>query len=147
MKDLNEYSNSPVFEGLKTTNVCCYQSEFELRLMQQFEATAKVMSYHQPVILALVKNTGIRRYINISFWVEYQNKEVDLVYIEKPAFVVGDQAHIFILGENKELPVSFGFVVVNERSGNFRRIRNEKLKLNDDVPNRVFCLFSFRWIN
>lgn len=145
MDDL-ENSNELIFKGVKTAFACRYKTSFEFRLMNRFELAAKVKRFYQPHIMALVRNFGIEQYIKIDFWIEYHNGKVDLLYIEKKSFTVGEKAEVFILKRLQDLP-KFGVVVINQETGDFRRIRSERIKCSSDLTILEICFVNFTYIN
>lgn len=148
MNDLKNYFNAPLFESIKTTYACRYQNEFELRLMQKINAEPKIKNFHQPLLMALVKNSDNEQIINIDFWIEYFTGKIDLLFVEKD-FVISDTAKIYILSNNIELSRSgrFGFAVVNSTNFHFRRIPVTNLKISRTPSIEDFYFVSFDWLN
>lgn len=148
MQNNENYFNAPVFESVKSLYACRYQSELELELMKKFDVEPKIKSFHQPLLISLVRNPGEEKFINIDFWIEYFSGKIDLLFIEKD-FVIDDKAQIYILSNSKKLfnPESFSFAVLNQQKSQFRRIISANLKLRRTAGIEDFCFVNFAWIN
>ena len=146
---INEkYFDAPVFESLKSTYVCRYQSRLEFELMKRFEAESKIKSFHQPLLVAFVKESDEEKFIYVDFWIEYANGKIDLLFIER-GIVISDQAKIYVLSNTKELlkPGNFSFATINRKLSRFRRIAAPNLVVVGTAGLDDFYFVNFKWVN
>jgi hypothetical protein len=146
---INEaYFNAPVFESSKALYACRYRSRLEFELMKRLEAEPKIKSFHQPLLVAFVKELEEEKFIYIDFWIEYITGKIDLLFIER-SVVISDQAKIYVLSNTKELlkPGNFSFATINQKLSRFRRIASANLTVIGTAGHDDFCFVNFSWIN
>lgn len=146
---INEkYFDAPVFESLKSTYACRYRSRLEFELMKRFEAEPKIKSFHQPLLVAFVKDSEEEKFIYVDFWIEYITGKIDLLFIER-GVVISDQSKIYVLSNTTELlrPGNFSFATINRKLSQFRRIASTNLKVIATAGIDDFYFVNFSWIN
>ena len=148
MENIEDYFNAPIFESAKALYACRYQSKLEFDLMKRFEEEPKVRSFHQPLLMALVRNFDEEKFINVDFWIEYLSGKIDLLFIETN-FVISDQAKIILLSNSQKLLNSrkVGFAVLNQQKPHYRRIAPANLELSKTASINDFYFVNFSWIN
>lgn len=148
MKNNETYFNAPVFESIKSLYACRYQNKLEFELMKQLDMEPKILTYYQPLLTALVRNSKEEKFIHIDFWIEYMSGKIDLLYIEKD-YVISDKAKIIVLSNTQELLKAsrVGFVVLNHQASQFRRIAPDNLNISGIASIKDFCFVNFSWVN
>ena len=148
MTNIKKLLDAPVFEGSKTTYACRYRNKLEFGLMKRFEAEPNIKSFYQPLLVALIKNPDEDRLVYIDFWIEYLNGKIDLLFIER-AFVISDEADIYVLSNSRELLRSgnFSFATINQELSKYRRITGKSLKAINTAGLDDYHFVNFSWIN
>lgn len=148
MENIENYFDAPIFESKKSLYVCRYQNKLELELMKKLEEAPKVRSFHQPLLMALIRNLDEEKFINIDFWVEFHSGKIELLFIEKD-FVIAGEAKITVLSNTENLLKArkVEFAVLNPRKSQYRRIVASNLNLYKTANAEDFCFVNFGWIN
>jgi hypothetical protein len=148
MHNIENYFNAPIFESKKSLYACRYQNKLEFELMKKLEEAPKVKSFHQPLLMALVRNADEERFIHIDFWVEFQSGKIELLFIEKD-HLVSDEAKITILSNAVDLlkAKKVEFAVLSLRKNRYRRITSSHLNMCKTASTEDFCFVNFGWIN
>ena len=146
---INEaYFDAPVFESTKALYACRYRSRLEFELLKRLEAEPKIRSFHQPLLVAFVKESDEEKFIYVDFWIEYITGKIDLLFIER-GVVISEQAKIYVLSNTTELlkPGNFSFATINRKLSRFRRIASANLKVIGTAGLDDFYFVNFSWVN
>lgn len=138
--NLEAYFAAPIFQSWKSTYTLHYQTELEKRLMMYFDSKVEVADYFQPLMTVSVIFENNECFLDIDFWVEYQNGQTALVHIENEnSFTKENQMKAFECSMQLD---GFNLIVI---SGNkFRQPQIRKLKFNfPTVPNQCHS----KWLN
>lgn len=148
MENIENYFNAPIFESKKSLYVCRYQNKLELELMKKLEEAPKVRSFHQPLLMALIRNPDEEKFIYVDFWVEFYSGKIELLFIEKN-FAISDEAKITVLSNTENLLKArkVEFAALNPRKSQYRRIAPSNLNLCKTANADDFCFVNFGWIN
>ncbi len=118
--NLNKYFESPIFDRQKSTYTVRWQNQFEIRLMTYFDNEPRIKDYFQPLMSVVAKHNNREYLIDIDFWLEYADGEVNLVHIEREEFLWESQKQIMVKAKNWLQLDGFGFVVIGD--GKLQRI-------------------------